>query len=134
MAEAPIVVTAIGGQVLGLALSTGQTVWRFEMPNPRSPPRIHVTEHHVFVAGAHLVCLDYRTGGAYWQAALAKTYNNAGIMLVVDGRLLLSVGSEVHCYAIADGRPLWQTALKDTGGWDKLALGTPWNVAQADAR
>lgn len=130
----PIVVSAIGKQVFGLLLATGQEVWRFTMPNPKSPPRIHVTEHHVFVAGSVLACLDYRTGGVYWQVPAVRAHNTAGAMLVVAGALVLTAGSEILCHALADGRLLWHTALPDTGGWEKAALGAPDNVTQADAR
>jgi hypothetical protein len=81
--DAPLVITAIGGYVSGIVLATGQIAWGYEMPNPTSPPRIHVTEHHVFVAGSLLACLDYRTGGVYWQVPAVRTHNTAGVMLVV---------------------------------------------------
>ncbi len=130
----PIVVSAIGKQVFGLLLATGQEVWRYTMPNPKSPPRIHVTERYVIVAGSMLACLDYATGGVYWQVPAALAHNTAGAMLVVGGALVLTAGPEVLCHALADGRLLWHAALPDTGGWEKMALGTPGNVAQADAR
>ncbi len=133
-APPPLVVSAIGRQVFGLALTTGQIVWRFTMPNPKSPPRICVTERYVFVAGSMLACLDYSTGGVYWQVPAALEHNNASAMLVVEGALLLTAGSTVLCHAIADGRLLWHAALPEVGGWDKMALGTPNNVVQADAR
>lgn len=104
------------------------------MPNPKSPPRLYVTERYVFVAGSMLACLDYPTGGVYWQVPAALEHNTAGAMLVVDGALLLTAGSTVLCHAIADGRLLWHAALADVGGWEKMALGTPNNVVQADAR
>lgn len=130
----PLVVSAIGKQVFGLLLATGQVAWRYRMPTPQSPPRIHVTERHVFVAGSLLGCLDYRTGGVYWQVPAALTHNTAGAMLVAGGCLVLTAGPTVLCHAIADGRLLWHAEVPDTGGWEKMALGTPGNVAQADAR
>jgi hypothetical protein len=130
----PLVVSAIGKQVFGLLLATGQVVWRFTMPNPVSPPRIHVTQHHVFVAGSVLACLDYQTGGVYWQVPAALEHNNAGAMLVAGGCLVLTAGSTVLCHSIADGRLLWHAKMPDVGGWEKMALGVPGNVTQADAR
>lgn len=130
---APIIVAVIGGQVVGVSLDSGQVVWRYAMEGAIAPPRIHVTAHHVFVAGPVLACLDYRTGGVYWHVAAPKTHNNPGTMLVQDGRLLFGVKDTLFCHAISDGRLLWHCPLP-AKGWEQIALGAPGNVAQADGR
>jgi hypothetical protein len=87
---APIIVAVIGGQVVGVSLDSGPIVWRYAMEGAIAPPRIHVTAHHVFVAGPVLACLDY-PGGVYWHVAAPKTHNHPGTMRVQDGRLLFGL-------------------------------------------
>jgi outer membrane protein assembly factor BamB len=131
--SAPLLVAVVGGQVLGIALDSGQVMWQYAMKNPHTCPRLHVTENHVFVAGSMIACLDYLTGAVYWAIEAPNTHVHAGTMLVQDGRLLITIDDQLICYSITDGSFLWGGELP-AKGWDAIALGVPGNIVQADGR
>ncbi len=124
----------------GLVAATGARKWKHDyaaeyLPQfgagegPRSSPVI--AGGRVFVAGiaGDLHCLDLSTGKVVWHRELAKEYRlsptffgRAGSPLVVDGKLIVSLGTE-------DGKSL--VALDPATGRELWAAKSPWGASYA---
>jgi outer membrane protein assembly factor BamB len=126
---APVIVAALGGQVLGIDAATGEVRWEQEIEDTQGACALLVTNSTIYACSASaLVCLDYPSGARRWTASTSR---GRGTLLLEGGRLFVGTSrGEVECFSL-DGRRLWHNRLPNRG-LGVIALGVPGNVMQAD--
>jgi outer membrane protein assembly factor BamB len=107
--------------VYAIDRSTGQAVWKLEMPDQTwSLPAVDVTTGDLYIGNNELVSLlgknTYaigKDGTTLWETSTPGTIA-ASPVLTHDGAVVMGgFDGFVHAYAAADGTPLWSTATRD---------------------
>ena len=129
--EQPVLIVALGGSVCGVDPKSGAWLWKNALPNGGFG-EVAISVHEGFVLasanGPLVYCLDSKTGTEIWRAP--TEHPGRASILLQDDRIYVAKNGVVDCFNI-DGIKLWSQQLPGLGS-ERLALGFPGNVVQAD--
>lgn len=129
-----IIVAAFGSRVFGLNAHTGQVLWKQSAPSS-FVLELAIAAGRVFVcSGEKLHCFDQRTGAELGAVDIPRPRFVEGRphMLVEGERLYIGTAGTLSCFDL-DGRLLWSEGFRGEGT-ERMAMGFPGNVRQADDR
>jgi outer membrane protein assembly factor BamB len=133
MANHPVLVIGIHGQVLGVDAASGEIRWQDGLKGGGyGEVALAISETHVVASALHgkVFCFRYPTGEPLWEASTSAM---GRATIVIEGELVfVAKNGEVDCFSL-DGRRLWSQPLKGKSV-GRIALGFPGNVVQADDR
>ena len=128
-----VLITALGGRVLGIESDTGQLVWSNEMElGGISWVALGVSETRVFSSASakRIFCIERATGATLWDR---PTSGLGRATLICDESGVIVCKSGLLDKFSMEGELLWSTDLQQYGK-GVAALGLTNNVVQADGR
>lgn len=140
--DAPILVMAAHGRLVGLDRRTGQTAWTVVLTEEVDryyggfAVELLMTASRVYAAGwksDEIVCVEYPTGREIGRAKLTLAGEGRVAMIVDGGQLFAARDGQVACFTL-DGQPVWSSERVFDKSLLPTALGFPGNVRQADDR
>jgi outer membrane protein assembly factor BamB len=95
-------------------ISTGDTLWTFEVPNSGSAMNFVCAQNDsmVFAGGQQglgLYALDSETGEQKWFKAVGTLYTKS---IVLDNAMAYILGDSLYCISIADGSTIWSKNMR----------------------
>lgn len=131
-----VVVRSGDGNIVGLSVATGKTLWTFEQSTPALVVRSHASvtiKHGVAYAGfagGKLVAIKVSDGSMLWETSVSQPRGNTELERISDVTSNPVVSDEqvcaiafqgnLACYELSQGNALWTRPVSSDRGLDIL--------------